>query len=136
MDAPLADRMRPRSLDELIGQEHAFGPGTPLRRLIDDDKLPSLIVWGPPGVGKTSAARLLAGTTGADFESISAVLSGLLLNVALYALLRFKVVTDGALPGAAGAGFASMLMMGFGIVSVVVAAFFLSRQRDSNRMFA
>ncbi len=70
---------------------------------------------------------------------ISAVLSGLLLNVALYALLRFKVIADGALPAAgegSGIGFASMLMMGFGLLSVVVAAFFLSRQRDIKRMFA
>ncbi|MGE0876345.1 MAG: hydrogenase 4 subunit F [Burkholderiales bacterium] len=70
---------------------------------------------------------------------ISAVLSGLLLNVALYALLRFKVIADGALPAGgegSGIGFASMLMMGFGLLSVVVAAFFLSRQRDIKRMFA
>jgi putative ATPase len=73
---PLAERMRPRSLDEIVGQEHAFGPDTALRRLIDEDRLPSLILWGPPGVGKTTLARVLAGTTGATFESISAVLSG------------------------------------------------------------
>src|SRR5205814_6954219 len=74
--APLAERMRPRTLDELVGQEKAVGPGTPLRRLIEDDHLPSLILWGPPGSGKTSLARVLAGTTGAAFESLSAVLSG------------------------------------------------------------
>ena len=73
---PLAERMRPQSLDEIVGQEHAFGPGTALRRLIDEDRLPSLILWGPPGVGKTTLARVLAGTTGAVFESLSAVLSG------------------------------------------------------------
>ena len=73
---PLAERMRPRALDEIVGQDHAFGPGTALRRLIDEDRLPSLILWGPPGVGKTTLARVLAGTTGAVFESLSAVLSG------------------------------------------------------------
>jgi putative ATPase len=73
---PLAERMRPRTLDEIVGQEHAFGPGTALRRLIDEDRLPSLLLWGPPGVGKTTLARVLAGTTGAAFESLSAVLSG------------------------------------------------------------
>src|SRR5262245_393031 len=74
--APLAERMRPRDLDELLGQDRAIGPGTPLRRLVEDDKLPSLILWGPPGSGKTSLARVLAGTSGAVFESLSAVLSG------------------------------------------------------------
>ncbi|MCG3135964.1 MAG: Replication-associated recombination protein A [Planctomycetes bacterium] len=76
MRPPLAERMRPRTLDELVGQDRSFGPGTPLRRLVDEDRLPSLILWGPPGVGKTTVARLLAGTTGAAFESLSAVLSG------------------------------------------------------------
>ncbi len=74
--APLAERMRPQSLDELVGQSGALGPGTALRRLIDEDRLPSLILWGPPGSGKTSLARVLAGTSGAAFESLSAVLSG------------------------------------------------------------
>ncbi len=73
---PLPERLRPRTLDDLVGQDEAFGPGTALRRLVDEDRLPSLILWGPPGVGKTSVARLLAGTTGATFESLSAVLSG------------------------------------------------------------
>jgi putative ATPase len=73
---PLAERMRPRTLDDIVGQEQAFGAGTPLRRLIDEDRLPSLVLWGPPGVGKTTLARVLAGTTGATFESLSAVLSG------------------------------------------------------------
>src|SRR5262245_13288757 len=68
--------MRPRSLDEVVGQDGALGPGTALRRLVDEDRLPSLLLWGPPGVGKTSIARVLAGTTGAAFESLSAVLAG------------------------------------------------------------
>ena len=67
---------------------------------------------------------------------VSAVLSGLLLNVALYALIRCKVITDGSLLGVGSKPFASLLMMGFGLLSVVVAAFFLSRQRDIKRMFA
>ena len=74
--APLAERMRPRTLDELVGQEKAVGPGAALRRLIEGDRLPSLLLWGPPGSGKTSLARVLAGTTGAAFEQLSAVLSG------------------------------------------------------------
>jgi putative ATPase len=74
--APLAERMRPKALDEIVGQDKAVGPGTALRRLIDDDRLPSLLLWGPPGSGKTSLARVLAGTSGAAYESLSAVLSG------------------------------------------------------------
>jgi len=63
-------------VDEIVGQEKAVGTGTALRRLIEDDRLPSLILWGPPGSGKTSLARVLAGTSGAAYESLSAVLSG------------------------------------------------------------
>lgn len=78
MDArsPLADRMRPRTLDELTGQERLVGPNTPLRRLIEQDRVPSMILWGPPGSGKTTLARLIAGTTGAVFEQVSAVMAG------------------------------------------------------------
>jgi len=74
--APLATRMRPRSLDELIGQEHILGPNTLLRKAIEADKLSSLILWGPPGAGKTTLARIIATTTRASFDAVSAVTSG------------------------------------------------------------
>ncbi len=74
---PLAERMRPRTLDEFAGQEHILGPGKPLRAQIDRDQLGSLILWGPPGVGKTTLARIVAGLTRADFIPFSAVLSGI-----------------------------------------------------------
>jgi putative ATPase len=74
--APLAARMRPRSLDEVVGQEHLLGPGKPLRRLIESDRLSSVILWGPPGTGKTTVARLIAGATRAAFEPLSAVTAG------------------------------------------------------------
>ncbi len=75
-DAPLADRMRPRTLDEMVGQEDALGPGTPLRRMIEGDALRSLILWGPPGSGKTTLAHVVRRHTQAHFEGLSAVLSG------------------------------------------------------------
>src|SRR6478609_4618614 len=74
--APLATRMRPRTLDELIGHESVVGPGTLLRRSIEADRLSSLILWGPPGSGKTTLARIVAGTTKAHFTALSAVTSG------------------------------------------------------------
>ncbi len=75
--APLAERMRPRSLDEVVGQDHLVGPDGALRRLLDSGRLPSLIFWGPPGTGKTTLARLLAGALpGAVLESLSAVSAG------------------------------------------------------------
>jgi putative ATPase len=73
---PLAARMRPRTLDELTGQEKVVGPGSILRRALEGDRLPSLILWGPPGSGKTSLANILAEMSGAAFESVSAVSSG------------------------------------------------------------
>ena len=73
---PLAARMRPRSLDELVGQAHLVGERGPLRRSIARGHLASLILWGPPGTGKTSLARLLAGEIGAHFSTISAVMAG------------------------------------------------------------
>ena len=75
--APLAARMRPRSLDEFLGQETLLGPGAPLRELIEKDAVPSLILWGPPGCGKTTLAGIVARTTGARFESFSAVTEGI-----------------------------------------------------------
>ncbi|MEZ4624147.1 MAG: replication-associated recombination protein A [Thermomicrobiales bacterium] len=74
--APLAAKMRPRTLDELVGQESIVGPGTLLRRAIETDRLSSIILWGPPGAGKTTIARVIAGTTRAHFISLSAVTSG------------------------------------------------------------
>jgi putative ATPase len=73
---PLADRMRPRVLEDIIGQDHIVGPGRLLRRAIQADRLSSLIFYGPPGTGKTSLARVIANTTRAAFESLNAVLSG------------------------------------------------------------
>ena len=75
-NAPLADRMRPRTFDEFVGQEHVVGIDRVLRRAIQADRLPSFILWGPPGSGKTTLARLIAGVTQASFESVSAVTSG------------------------------------------------------------
>lgn len=74
--APLATRMRPRSLDELVGQQHILGPNTLLRKAIEADRLSSLILWGPPGAGKTTLARIIATTTRASFDAVSAVTSG------------------------------------------------------------
>jgi putative ATPase len=75
--APLAERMRPRTLDDVVGQEALVGPEAPLRLAIEHDSLQSLILWGPPGTGKTTLARLIADRTKAQFVSFSAVLSGI-----------------------------------------------------------
>jgi putative ATPase len=74
---PLADRMRPERLEDYIGQDHILGPGKPLRRQIERDELTSIILWGPPGVGKTTLARLIARVTKCEFIPFSAVLSGI-----------------------------------------------------------
>jgi putative ATPase len=74
---PLAERMRPERLEDYIGQEHVLGPGKPLRRQIERDELTSIILWGPPGVGKTTLAKLIARQTRCEFIPFSAVLSGM-----------------------------------------------------------
>jgi putative ATPase len=71
--APLAQRVRPQTLDEFVGQEHVLGAGRALRTAIDADRVPSLVLYGPPGSGKTTLARIVANTTGAEFEELSAV---------------------------------------------------------------
>src|SRR5262249_26275048 len=75
--APLAERMRPRTFDEFVGQDELLAPGRPLREAIERDLLQSIILWGPPGTGKTTLARIIADTTKARFVSFSAVLSGI-----------------------------------------------------------
>src|SRR5471030_1049581 len=75
--APLAERMRPRTLEEFFGQEHLLGAGKPLRLQIENDDSASLIFWGPPGVGKTTLAKIIARATSASFIEFSAVLSGI-----------------------------------------------------------
>jgi putative ATPase len=75
--APLAEQLRPKTLDEVVGQTHLLGQGKPLRLAFQSGKLPSMILWGPPGVGKTTLARLIANTADAEFIPISAVLSGI-----------------------------------------------------------
>ncbi len=73
---PLAHRMRPESLDDFVGQEKILGPGKPLRQWIESDRVPSLVLWGPPGCGKTTLAKIIAQKTKARFETLSAVQSG------------------------------------------------------------
>jgi len=74
--APLAARLRPKTLDEVVGQAHLVGPGRPLRKLVEQDRLTSAILWGPPGTGKTTLALAIAGTTKRAFEQMSAVTAG------------------------------------------------------------
>src|SRR5437764_4810170 len=73
---PLAARMRPRTLDEILGQEHILAPGRVLRRSIEEDRIPSMILWGPPGSGKTTLAEVIARQTHAHFVTLSAVSAG------------------------------------------------------------
>src|SRR5213594_5156410 len=75
--SPLAERMRPRTFDEFVGQEELLAPGKPLREAIERDLLQSIILWGPPGTGKTTLARIIAEMTQAHFVPFSAVLSGI-----------------------------------------------------------
>src|SRR5665811_2127966 len=74
--APLAERLRPKSIDEVVGQSHLLGEGKPLWQAFQSRKPHSMILWGPPGVGKTTLARLMAHGFNADFIALSAVLSG------------------------------------------------------------
>ena len=74
---PLPERMRPRTLDEIVGQDDVIATGRPLREMIDRDLLQSIILWGPPGTGKTTLARLIADLTKAEFIAFSAVLAGI-----------------------------------------------------------
>ena len=92
---PLADRMRPRSLDEYVGQQHILGPGKPLRHAIESGQLHSLILWGPPGTGKTTLARLIASKANAEFIALSAVMAGV-------KDIRAAVETARAVRGATG----------------------------------
>jgi putative ATPase len=87
---PLADQLRPRSLDEVIGQTHLLGPDGTLRRMIASGRLGSLILWGPPGTGKTTVARLLADQIGYTFEQISAVFSGVADLKKVFEKARFQ----------------------------------------------
>ena len=77
LSQPLAARLRPKTLDEYVGQTHLLGKGKVLRRLIESDQISSMIFWGPPGVGKTTLARIIANTTKAAFIDFSAVTSGI-----------------------------------------------------------
>ncbi|MEK7814622.1 MAG: replication-associated recombination protein A [Chloroflexota bacterium] len=98
-EAPLADRMRPQSFDEFVGQEHLVGPDRVLRRAIAADRPPSFILWGPPGSGKTTLARLVAGVTQAHFERVSAVTSGVADLRRIVAEARDR---QGMYPGSSG----------------------------------
>src|ERR1700759_394792 len=74
--SPLADRLRPQTLSEVVGQDHLLGEGGPIRRMVDSGRLGSMILWGPPGTGKTTIARLLAKEAVYEFQQLSAVFSG------------------------------------------------------------
>ena len=76
MSEPLAERMRPQTLDEYVGQQHLVGEGAVLRRMLESGRIPSFILWGPPGVGKTTLARIVARQLKVPFYTLSAVTSG------------------------------------------------------------
>ena len=77
---PLAERMRPQNLDDLVGQEHLAGKGSILRTAIENGKIPSMILWGPPGTGKTTIANIIANTLNLPFFTLSAISAGILLK--------------------------------------------------------
>ncbi|MGH2513309.1 MAG: AAA family ATPase, partial [Candidatus Limnocylindrales bacterium] len=93
---PLAARMRPRTLAEYVGQAHLVGPDGPLRRSVERGYLSSILLWGPPGTGKTSLARLLSDAAGAEFMSLSAVMSGVADIRSTVAAARERLSPDGA----------------------------------------
>src|SRR5260370_20816463 len=97
--APLAARRRPRSLEEYVGQQHILGPGKLLRRAIESDRLTSIILYGPPGIGKTSLAQIIASTTESNFERLSGVESSVadIRRGAAAAALRQRTNRDGAI---------------------------------------
>ena len=76
MSQPLAERLRPKTLDDYIGQKHLVGPGAVLRKMIDAGRVPSFILWGPPGVGKTTLAQIISNKLEAPFYTLSAISSG------------------------------------------------------------
>ena len=100
--APLAARLRPRTLDDVVGQEHLLGPGRPLRALIEADRLSSVILWGPPGTGKTSLSQLIAHTTSKDFEQLSAVTATVKGEELIFGEVYAEVTTEETGKGGAG----------------------------------
>src|SRR6187401_158991 len=93
--APLAVRMRPRTLDELAGQRHLLATGAPLRRLVEGDQAMSLLLWGPPGTGKTTIASIVSGQTGRHFVEVSAVAAGIKEVRAAIDVARRRLSTTG-----------------------------------------
>src|SRR4029450_3404391 len=93
--APLAARMRPRTLDEMVGQRHLIGDGAPLRALIETDRLSSIILWGPPGTGKTTLAWVVAAQTAREFVPLSAVSAGVRDVREVIAKARERLADDG-----------------------------------------